>query len=489
MTSVQTIDWLAIAPPLLVAVVAVLVLVVDAFTVGTRWRAAGAVSLAGLLVAGVLAVPLVGERRETFCLPAEAGSACSFVVDELTLAFWFVVLLGTAATVLLSAVGSIDERVPTGEHHFLLLCSAAGALSIAAARDLATLVIALELVSLPAFALVGLKRGDRRSAEAALKFFLVSVVATAVMLYGISLVYGTTGTMHLQGIQEALAEGVEASAVLAVGVVLTLFGLLFKVAAVPLHGWVPDTYVGAPPAVAAYLSVVSKAAGLVGLLVILSQGVGEYGEVWGPILAVVAALTMTVGNVLAIRQRHAVRLLAWSSVAQSGFMLAPMAIVADPRAEVSSAAVDAVFVYLLIYAVVNLGAFAVVAAMARHRPAGAIADYQGLVRRSPWAGVGLAFALLCLAGLPPGVIGLFAKLVVFQAVVDGGLGWLAVVMAVNVAIGLAYYVRWIAVVLGPVGDDAEAPVVHPAVGTAIGATLAAAVALSAAPSVVLGLLG
>lgn len=486
MSTVQAIDWLAIAPPLIVAVTAVLVLVVDAFAGRSRLPLGGALSLAGLLAAGAAGWSLAGEERSTFCLP---DGGCSFVVDDLTVGFWAVVLIGTVVTVLLSAVGAIDARVPTAEHHFLLLCSAAGAFTIAGARDLVTLVISLELVSLPAFALVGLKRGDRRSAEAALKFFLVSVVATAVMLYGISLVYGVTGTMHVDGIATVLTDGVSATGVLAVGMVLTLFGLLFKVAAVPLHGWVPDTYVGGPPAVAAYLSTVSKAAGLVGLIIILGQAVSEYGEVWAPVLAVVAALTMTVGNVLAMRQRHAVRLLAWSSVGQSGFMLAPLAVIADGRPEVSSAAVDAVFTYVLIYSVMNLGAFSVVAMMSRHRPAGRIADYQGLVRREPWAGVGLAFALLCLAGLPPGIIGLFAKLVVFQSVVEGGLGWLAVVMAVNVAIGLAYYLRWMVVVLGPMGDDTEAPPVHPAVGAAIGATLAGTVALSVVPSAVLGLLG
>jgi NADH-quinone oxidoreductase subunit N len=170
-------------------------------------------------------------------------------------------------------------------------------------------------------------------------------------------------------------------------------------------------------------------------------------------------------------------------------MLAPLAVIANSRADVSASAVEAIYAYLLIYSVVNLGAFSVVAMMSRHRPAGAIADYQGLVRREPWAGVGLSFALLCLAGLPPGIIGLFAKVVVFESVVDGGLGWLAVVMAVNVAIGLAYYLYWMVVVLGPVGADTDSPDVHPAVGAAIGATLVAAVALSAAPSVVLQLLG
>jgi len=244
-------------------------------------------------------------------------------------------------------------------------------------------------------------------------------------------------------------------------------------------------YVGSPVPVAAYLSVVSKAAGLVGLLLVLDRAFGALADAWQPVLAVVAALTMTVGNVLALRQRHAVRLLAWSSVAQAGFMLAPLAVLAD----VGDDAVLATMAYLLIYSLVNLGAFAVVAVMARHRPAGRIEDYAGLIRREPWAGAGLAFALLCLAGLPPGVVGLFAKLVVFWVVVDGGLGWLAVVMAVNVAIGLAYYLRWIVVVVGPVRADDSDPAVAPTVGAAIGATAVAAVALSFAPGVVLQLLG
>src|SRR5262249_21273215 len=160
----------------------------------------------------------------------------------------------------------------------------------------------------------------------------------------------------------------------------------------------------------------------------------------------------------------------WSSVAQAGFMLCPLAVLAD----VGDRAVLASMSYLLIYSVVNMGAFAVVAMMSRHRPAGRIEDYAGLVRREPWAGVGLAFALLCLAGLRAGVVGLFAKVFVFWVVVDGGLGWLAVVMAVNVAIGLAYYLRWMVVVLGPVRADDSAPAVPPTVRAAIGATVAAA---------------
>ena len=486
MNAVQPVDWLAIAPPLALALTAIAVLVVDAFVSRAEFPIVTVLSLAGLVVAAVTALAQATGVRTVFCLPAQPDEppACSYVVDGLTGAGWLVVLVGTTVVVLLSARAILDPRIPSAEFHFLLLSSAAGAMTLVASRDLVTLLIALEVVSLPAFAMAGLKRGDRRSAEAALKFFLVSVVCTAFTLLGISFVYGATGAVHLNRIDAALADGVPAAPVAAAGAALTLVGLAFKVAAVPFHAWVPDVYVGSPVPVAAYLSVVSKAAGLVGLLLVLGLAFGPYAPTWQPVLGVLAALTMTVGNVLALRQQHAVRLLAWSSVGQAGFMLAPLAVLADVGAE----AVRASMTYLVIYSVVNMGAFAVVAVMNRHRPAGRIADYAGLVRREPWAGVGLAFALLCLAGLPPGVVGLFAKVVVFGVVVEAGVGWLAVVMAVNVAIGLAYYLRWIVVVLGVVGEDATRPEVPRAVGAAIGATVAAAVALSIAPGAVLQIL-
>jgi NADH-quinone oxidoreductase subunit N len=483
--SVQPVDWLAIGPPLALALTAIGVLLADAFAGDSARRVpwVGPVSLGGVVSAAAGAAVLAGERRAVFCLPDQPGAAraCSYVVDPFTLAGWAVVLAGTAVVVLLSARTALGARVPRPEHHFLLLASASGAATLAASRDLVTLLIALEVVSLPAFALAGLRRGDLRSAEAALKFFLVSVVATAFTLLGISFVYGAAGAVHLSRIDAALTAGVEAEPVAVAGVALTLVGLGFKVAAVPFHAWVPDVYVGSPVPVAAYLSVVSKAAGLLGLLLVLDLAFGAYAAGWQPVLAVVAAVTMTVGNVLALRQRLAVRLLAWSTVGQAGFMLAPLAVLA----EVGPEAVQATLAYLLIYAVVNLAAFSVVVLTSRSGPATLLDDYAGLLRRRPLAGAGLAFALLCLAGLPPGVVGLFAKLVVFRVVVDGGLGWLAVVMAVNVALGLAYYLRWVAVVVGagPAGD--RAPAGPPSVVTAVGVTATAAVVLSFAPGLVL----
>ena len=478
----QDIDWAAVSAPLVLAVAAILVLLVSAFAGPPRTRRGALVpaTLTVLATAGaaVVAAPLWGDGRSTFCIvrPLEGPAPCSFVVDRFTLVFWAIVLFGTAVVALIGTVAVADGRTPAGEWNFLLLCSATGALTIAAARDLITLVVALEVVSLPAFAMTGLRRGDRRAAEAAVKFFLVSVISTAVMLMGVSLVYGATGSVFLEQVDAALASDVDAQRVVVVGTLLTIVGLAFKVAAVPFHMWVPDTYVGAPVAVAAYLSVVSKAAGFVGLMLVLALGVGRLADVWSPVVAVLAALTMTVGNLLALVQRQAIRLLAWSSVAQAGYVLAPFGV-----ADSTDTALEASLGYLAIYAFVNLGAFAVAAVVGTRYPAQRLSDYRGLVRDEPGAGWALAFALVALAGLPPGVIGLLAKVVVFDAVA-GPSTWLAVVMAVNVAIGLVYYVRWLVELFRP-GDveGASRYDVPNGVGIAIGMTLTAGLVFSVFP--------
>jgi len=488
---VQTIDYAAIAPVLIVALVAGVVLISEAFLPQRRalpsWLAT-----AGLGAALLSLWPLRGEPRGTFCVEAvqpERAQACSYVVNELTLVLQLLVIAGTLVVVLLSAHTVVETRLPPGEYHFLLLASAAGAVTLAAARDLVTLVIALEVVSLPAFALVALRRYDGRSSESALKFFLVSLVSSALMLFGMSLVYGVTGTLHVTSLASALARPETHLPVTAVGVLLALAGFAFKVSAVPFHFWVPDTYVGAPVPVAAYLSVVSKAAGFAGFLIVVALAFRPYADVWAPFVAVLAALTMTVGNLAALRQQHAVRLLAWSSVAQAGFMLVPLAAVTAGGAEIGDL-VSATVAYLLIYAVMNLGAFACVVLVARHRPANRLADYRGLARTEPVTALALAFFLACLAGVPPGVIGLFAKVVVFRAAVDGGLGWLAVVMAINTVIGLYYYLAW-AAALFAAPDPALPPLsfrVPVELGVAMGATLGLGITLSVLPQAVLAVL-
>jgi NADH-quinone oxidoreductase subunit N len=401
-------------------------------------------------------------------------------VDDVTVVWWYIVLVATGLVLLLLSDLVGDSVLPVGELSLLLLSSAAGALSLAASGDLVTLVVAMETVSLPTFALVALRRGQPRDAEAALKFFVASVVATAFTLLGVSMVYGATGSLAAVSVNAAVTTGVALEPVLGVGVVLTLVGLGFKVAAVPFQVWVPDTYVGAPIPIAAYLSVVSKAAGLAGLAIVLVRFFPTYVDDWSFVVAVSAALTMTIGNLAALRQRHAVRLLAWSSVAQAGYLLVPLA------AGGSAADVGALQAYAAMYAVVNLGAFAVVHGAARWG-ATTVDDFSGLGRRNPWLGAALAFALLCLAGLPPGVVGLVAKVVVFQSAIDGDLLWLAVVMAVNVAIGLVYYLRFLAVLYRQVDADMPSRVDLPAsTDLVVGVTVTAAVVFSVAPALLFG---
>ncbi|GGL24422.1 NADH-quinone oxidoreductase subunit N [Planomonospora parontospora] len=517
---IQSIDHYAIAPPLILALVAGLVLLLDAFLPRRPYSRPllGGVTLAGVLGAlgAVVAQSLrTGAPLRTFCVPEglagpsrpglippgaigggppagdlpalAAGPSCSFVVDGFTLVFAGLALAAGIVVVLLSmAEISSGADVPAGEWHFLLLCVLTGAVVLPAARDLITLVVALELVSLPVFALTALRRYDGRASEAAVKLFLVSVVSTAVMLFGVSLLYGVTGTVHLDRLAQALrpytpwsgavpvppAESPQAYAsslqishdlppVLTVAMVLVLAGFAFKVAAVPFHAWAADVYQGAPVPVAALLSVVSKAAGFAGLILILVAALPAQVPVWAPIIAIVAALTMTVGNLLALRQRHAVRLLAWSSVAQSGYILAPLGVQTREAANAS-------ITYLVFYAAMNLGAFAVVMLVSRRDGQEGIDGYRGLAFRSPAAGLSLVFFLICLAGLPPGLAGLFAKIVVFREIVDGGGAWLAAVMAVNTVIGLYYYATWAARILTPV--PARAPAAD---GTAVTVTVTA----------------
>ncbi|MEV3992009.1 NADH-quinone oxidoreductase subunit N [Streptomyces sp. NPDC049837] len=482
---VQSVDWAAIAPPTIAAVVGMIVLVADLFVPKERKQLLGWGAIAGLVAAIVTLLPLRKGDRTTFCLTTDAD-ACSYTADHFTLVIQFLVLGGALLTALLS-LHDTKEKLPAGEFWFLLLSSAAGAALLPASRDMATLIVALEVASLPAFALVGLKRGDRMSGEAALKFFLSSVTATAVTLLGVSFLYAATGSLHLTEIAQGLDDVPAQMETLAkAGVALTLVGFAFKTAAVPFHFWVPDTYVGAPLPVAAYLSVVGKAVGFTGLVLVTVIAFPTYADVWGPALSVLAALTMTVGNVAALRQVatrawSAVRLLAWSSVAQAGYLLVPIAAAAYSGDD----QIGATVAYALMYAVVNLGAFAVAALVARTHPLNRISDYRGLYATRPGAALVMGFFLLCLAGLPPGIIGLFAKVTVFSAAVDAGLGWLAVVMGVNVVIALYYYLQWTAVLFrapegAPVRHTAPAPVT-----VAIAVTAVAGVVLSGYPELVL----
>lgn len=322
-----------------------------------------------------------------------------------------------------------------------------------------------------------------------MKAFVYSAASVAVSLFGAALLYGDTGELTFPQLHVASTDAAP-SPIATAGLVMLLAVMVFKVAAVPFHAWAPDTYESATVPVAAYLSVVSKSAGIAGLLLVTWTFAG-WSQVWAPVIAAAAMATMLTANVVALRQRGAVRLLAWSSIAQAGYLLVPMAAVTGSiewGVLVSSAVVG----YLAVYAAMNLGAFAVVAAVTRVDGARSLAEYRSLGRRHPALAVCLAFFLACLAGLPPGVIGLLVKVDVLAVPATGGVWWLTAAMAVAIVIGVYYYLAWAAALFrAPIGAEVTRPrgprVGRPA-SAAVGLCLVVTVALSVLPSLALGLM-
>ncbi|MDT7582171.1 MAG: NADH-quinone oxidoreductase subunit [Pseudonocardiales bacterium] len=329
MNGVQSVDWVLIAPVLAPAIAAVLVLVLDAVLPRAVLAATGVVILdvvafAGLLAGVIALLPLAGDERATFCTSGDPGG-CSYAAEPVTSGLQLVILLAAAVCLLLA----IGQRVgpPRAEHHLLLLAATAGAVAVAGARDLATVLVALETASLPVVGLVALRR-SRSGAEAAVKLLLTSVVSVALLVLGIAMIYAACGTIYLGplgGDGSLVPLSANAHALAGLGLVLAVAGIGFKLSLVPFQLWTPDTYAGAPVPVAAFLAAVSKAAGLAALVVVLAAGAPLLGAVWTPVLGGLAVVTMTVGNLVALRQTGAVRLLAWSTVAQAGWVILPLA--------------------------------------------------------------------------------------------------------------------------------------------------------------------
>ena len=427
-----SIDFHAILPEIIVASTAAVVLVADLFLRNRRKWLAMPLSFAGVVAALAATLTLAGETRETF--------GGTYVVDNYAVLFK-VFFLSVALLVLLLSLRYFQEgRFYQGEYYFLLLCSFLGTMTMPSSRELLMLFLSLELVSAPAFLMAGLRKMDPRSNEAALKFFLISVLSTAIMLYGMSLVYGLTGTTRLQGIAEALAGPAGDSGLAPAAILFVVAGFAFKISAFPFQFWAPDTYEGSPVPVAAFLSVASKAAGFAGLLQVMFVAFLPRADFWIPIFAVLSLFTMTLGNLVALQQRQVVRLLAYSSIAQAGYMLLPFAL-AGVSPAVDQGAFSAAVLYILIYAVMNLGAFAVVVGVARESPGLLISDFGGLGQRAPAMAVSLTLFLVSLAGIPP-LAGFWAKLFIFRVAIEaGGFGpWLAVAMVVNSVISLVYYI-------------------------------------------------
>jgi NADH-quinone oxidoreductase subunit N len=305
---------------------------------------------------------------------------------------------------------------------------------MASARDLVTIFVALELLSIPAYLMATWRKRDLRSNEAGLKYYLMGVFASAVLLYGMSLLYGAAGSTMLVDIDAAISTDGAPPAVVTLGVIFAVVGFGFKVSAFPFHTWAPDTYEGAPTPVTAFLSVGSKAASFAMLLRIFVEGMGALTPDWQVIFAFLAVVTMTVGNIAAITQSNMKRMLAYSSIAHAGYIL--IGVVAATERGVVAA-----LVYLWVYLFMQIGAFAVVTMLRRSDVVGdELKDLSGLFTRAPVAAVAMLLFMLSLGGIPP-TAGFMGKVWVFGAAIDQGFIWLAVVGVINSAISLYYYLR------------------------------------------------
>jgi NADH-quinone oxidoreductase subunit N len=466
------VDWHALGPELVLLAVLCTVLVADLFL--PEDRKGMLPSLAGLGLLGalipVLTLAVDGADRTMF------GGA--YAVDNFALVVKALFLVAGYVTVLQSTNYIAEGDYAEGEYYFLLLSSILGMTVMGSARDLVTIFVALELLSVPAYLLAGWRKRDPRSNEAGVKYYLMGVFASAVLLYGMSLLYGVAGSTQLADIAGALG-GADSIPAVTLAIVFCVAGFAFKVSAVPFHTWAPDTYEGAPTPITAFLSVSSKAAGFVALLQLIIIGFAERPDVVRPLMWVLAALSMTIGNVVALRQTNLVRMLAYSGISQAGFMLAPLAVVGH----VGDDTLTSIITYLVIYAAMNLGAFTVVMAAARKTGSAELGSFGGLFDYAPSLAILMSVFLFSLAGIPP-LGGWLAKFVVFRAVIDADTGWaygLAVVMAINSVIALAYYANvaremW----MNPVPDGDKTPVRVPV-------SLTAALAITGVLTLVFGI--
>ncbi len=357
-------------------------------------------------------------------------------------------LILTSLFILFSVPGSKElSRRNLGEFYALLLGVTLAMILLAASADILMLYLALETVSIGSYVMVGYLKNDRQSNEASLKYLLFGAVATGSFLYGMTIIYGLTGTTKLTAVREAFIQGVSSgnnSVMLLIATVLIISGFGFKMAVVPFHFWCPDVYSGAPTPVTAFLSVAPKAAAFAVLIRFFftgfsgaSPGTGFYTDIssvyWNVLLILISVVTMTFGNIAALQQENMKRMLAYSSIAHAGYILMGAVVL-------NSQGLQSVLVYLITYLFMNLGAFFVVIAVYNHTGSFDIKDYKGLIRRSPFLTVAMSFFMLSLMGIPP-FAGFLGKLYVFGAAINDNLAWFAVVGALNSVVAVYYYAR------------------------------------------------
>ncbi|MSR36870.1 MAG: NADH-quinone oxidoreductase subunit N [Gemmatimonadetes bacterium] len=468
----SNVDYLwALLPEILLCITAMAVLIAGVWNdddsaearEGARSWDLGWIALAGVAASAVANGWLHGVH--------EIGTSSMIAVDGFRLFANWIFLVAAALSILISFAYVYRQRLQAGEYYGLLLLSVAGMMFMAGARDLIVVFLGLEVMSIAVYALSAFNRRDRRSAEAGLKYFLLGAFSTGFFLYGIALVYGTTGTTHLPDIATAIALR-EPSILLLVGIALIGVGFAFKVSAVPFHMWTPDVYEGAPTPITAFMSAGVKAAAFAAFFrVFLVSFMGAY-QIWFGVIWWLAAISMVAANLIALVQTNVKRMLAYSSVAHGGYLLVGLA-------AANQTAAGAALFYLLVYAVMNVGAFAVVIAVSNQGEERLeLEDYAGLGRTQPALALFLTLFLLSLAGFP-GTGGFMAKFQLLLGAMDARLWVLSVILVLSTVVSYAYYLRlaWYAWMREPAEGAAPAPILYVPLSMRLAMGLAAAIIL------------
>ena len=458
-------DFYYILPEIVLTAGALLVLVADVLLPRAQRRALGWVTLLAIGATALSLMPFTSTHVEV--------ANGLIAVDRFALFFKIVFLLAAAITVLMSFHYLDVEGAPPGEYYFLILCATLGMMIMAGGIDLITIFVGLETMAVSFYILAGFIKPSQRSNEAAVKYFLLGAFSLGVLLYGMSIMYGLSGTTSLRAMAPLFA-GQETDGRLVLAVILVVAGIGFKVAAVPFHMWAPDVYEGAPTPVTAFLSVGSKAASFAMLLRIFVEGLPVMSADWRLLFEALSIVTMTVGNVAALTQSNLKRMLAYSSIAHAGYVLIGV-VAGTPRG------IEATLIYLFVYAFMQLGAFVVIVMLRRQDVIGdELKDFSGLYFRQPYAAFAMLLFMLSLGGIPP-TAGFMGKFWLFGAAIDAGYVWLALIGVLNSAVSLYYYIR--IVVFMYVKDPAigPAPAPTPTLSLALGAAVLGTVVLGIYP--------
>ncbi|HXM78011.1 MAG TPA: NADH-quinone oxidoreductase subunit N [Thermoanaerobaculia bacterium] len=460
-------DWLLLSPELFLTAAGLLLLAISVFLGKAKEELFGFLSILFLgVTAALLAFVATNEDRARG--PILAGM---FVVDNFALFFKFLILLSLVLTVLASVRFVGDAPYPGGEYYALLIFAGVGMFFMVSGSNLISIYVALELMALSSYVLAGYFKGELKSTEAAVKYFILGAFSSAVLLYGLSLVYGIGGKMGLADLARLYSTTPRTNALI-LGILLLLSGLLFKIAAVPFHVWTPDVYEGSPTPVTAFFSVGPKVAAYAILARIFYVAFPKFQADWGLIVAIVAAATIIWGNLAALMQTNVKRMFAYSSIAHAGYALLGV------LGFQTRFGMWGVLVYLLAYMLMNFGAFAVIIFLeTKGYAAETVSDFNGLAKRNMPAAVVMLVFLLSLAGIPP-TAGFIGKYYLFTAAMDAGYAWLAVLAVLASAVSLFYYFRIAAAMFFTDGVESRLPVSY---------ALTAAVVICAAGTLVVGI--